>query len=340
MWDFFIAHSARDTATAEALYGLLASHASVFLDSKCLVPGDDWDLRLRSEQEHSRITVVLVSPSTEVAHYERDEIASAIQLARRDASRHRVVPVLLTDESSPDRQTKLPYGLQAKHAISLAKAGGLSGVRDELLRIKALLPEPEPVVRPKPSRKQSKSRLDRWWLSRSDLRVLLLVSERYKHVVLIWRTALREATGLTSGVDVRAPEEIVTMQDVLDLISSEYACILLPLTLPNYNSLRLAEYAHRMKSGTRIIAVSSTEAPATIFVPLFDGFISTPDFGVESLISTLEAPVKRQIGASQIMASIERILATAHCFIIRGYFHEVDRQPTLRDYEAAALDQR
>ena len=216
MWDFFIAHSGQDTATAEALYGLLASHASVFLDSKCVLPGDDWDLRLRSEQEDSHITVVLVSSSTEVAHYERDEIASAIQFARRDASRHRVVPVLLTDESSPDCQSKLPYGLQLKHAISLAKAGGLSGVCEELLRIKALLPEPAPVVRSNRSPKPSKSRRDRWWLTRPGSRVLLLASDRYKNVVSIWRTALSQATGLRSGVEIRAPEEIDTVQDVLD----------------------------------------------------------------------------------------------------------------------------
>jgi TIR domain len=340
MWDFFIAYARRDAATAEAIYHLLASHATVFLDSKCLVPGDDWDLRLRDEQENARITLVLVSSGTRAAHYERDEIASAVQLARTDASRHRVIPVVLTDGPSAAQQPQLPYGLRTKHAIFLTKEG-LDGAVAELLRIKAGLPELELPARPTPSRRQRKSTQDRWWLNHSDLRVLLLVSERFEHVVPIWRAALSSATNLNSGVHIRRPEEIVTTQHVLEIIAAEYACILLPLTLPHYNSLRLAEYAHRLKSRTRVVTVTTTDASPAIFTPLFDGFIGTSAFGVESLTSTLSAPLRRDIDAAQIVASLERILASARCFTIRApHFHDAVRQPTLRDYEAAASGRR
>ena len=49
-WDFFIAHAGADKASAEALYSLVASNARVFLDSKCLKPGDDWDRELTRAQ--------------------------------------------------------------------------------------------------------------------------------------------------------------------------------------------------------------------------------------------------------------------------------------------------
>lgn len=42
-WDFFIAHAGRDTEIAEALDERLTRRAAVFLDSRCLSPGDPWN---------------------------------------------------------------------------------------------------------------------------------------------------------------------------------------------------------------------------------------------------------------------------------------------------------
>jgi hypothetical protein len=45
-WDVFLAHAGADRDVAEQLFALLDPPARVFLDSKRLVPGDDWDLIL------------------------------------------------------------------------------------------------------------------------------------------------------------------------------------------------------------------------------------------------------------------------------------------------------
>jgi hypothetical protein len=110
-YDFFIAHAGGDSALAEHLFDLLNDPARVFLDSRCMKHGDPWDLVLPEAQRRSRVTVVIVSPRTESAFYQREEIAAAIDLARR--ARHRVVPVFVGGPPSED--SAVPYGLRRLH---------------------------------------------------------------------------------------------------------------------------------------------------------------------------------------------------------------------------------
>jgi len=131
-WDFFIAHSGGDKQSAEELHQLITPRRRVFLDSKCLLPGDDWDLVLPKAQSESRITVALLSEHADQTHYLREEIATALALARNNANLHRVVPVFLTG-TVPDPDD-LPYGLRTKHAIALG-TGGLPGVARQLLNL-------------------------------------------------------------------------------------------------------------------------------------------------------------------------------------------------------------
>lgn len=77
-YDFFLAHAGPDAATAERLYDLLARKTRVFLDSKSIDLGEDWDRLLAEAQRRSRATVVLVSAHTDAASYQREEIATAI----------------------------------------------------------------------------------------------------------------------------------------------------------------------------------------------------------------------------------------------------------------------
>jgi len=77
-YDFFLAHAGPDAATAERLYDLLARKTRVFLDSKSIDLGEDWDRVLAEAQRRSRATVVLVSAHTDAASYQREEIATAI----------------------------------------------------------------------------------------------------------------------------------------------------------------------------------------------------------------------------------------------------------------------
>jgi hypothetical protein len=74
-YDFFLAHAGLDAAQAERLYDLLSTETKVFLDTRSLLLGDDWDRMLAEAQRSSRVTVVLVSANTDTAFYQREEIA-------------------------------------------------------------------------------------------------------------------------------------------------------------------------------------------------------------------------------------------------------------------------
>jgi len=132
-WDFFIAHAGPDKARAEALYELLVARSRVFLDTKCLQLGDDWDTRIAEAQRASAITLVMVSEGTDAAYYQRDEIAAAVKLARHNAEAHRVVPIFLSPEES--LRTPIPYGLLLKHGIRISEHVGLGDTARLLLEL-------------------------------------------------------------------------------------------------------------------------------------------------------------------------------------------------------------
>jgi len=134
-WDFFIAHAGPDTEFAEKLFEQLETQARVFLDSKRLLLGDNWDEALQEAQKESLVSVILVSSNTEKAYYQREEIAAAINMARDDQIDHRVVPVYLDAVAA----RSAPYGLRLKHGLMLAGAADLPRAADKLLRLLAQL---------------------------------------------------------------------------------------------------------------------------------------------------------------------------------------------------------
>jgi hypothetical protein len=132
-WDFFIAHASADKASAESLYEFIVPHARVFLDSRCLMLGDDWDRKLAEAQKSALVTVVLISSYTEQAYYQREEIAAAIALARQNEEAHRVVPVYLDDVAASS--DVVPYGLRLKQGLTLSDDIRLDGVAESLLNL-------------------------------------------------------------------------------------------------------------------------------------------------------------------------------------------------------------
>jgi len=130
-WDFFIAHASADTKEAERLYDLLTGSAKVFLDTRSIELGDNWDHVLANAQRQSLITVVLVSSSTDAAYYERVEIASAINLSRDSTGEHRVIPFYLDEASSEESNEQ--YGLNLKHGLFLSKTGSFEDAAYRLL---------------------------------------------------------------------------------------------------------------------------------------------------------------------------------------------------------------
>jgi hypothetical protein len=118
-WDFFIAYAAPDIAAAEQIYDSLTKRdARVFFDKKSIRLGASWDENLCEAQVRSRVTVVLISRHTSKAYYEREEIAAAIALARRDDTKHQVVPLFVGEEGDSS-EISVPYGLRLKHSADL-----------------------------------------------------------------------------------------------------------------------------------------------------------------------------------------------------------------------------
>ncbi|MCP4968134.1 MAG: TIR domain-containing protein [bacterium] len=130
-WDVFLAHAGPDVVAAEELFDYLDGSCRIFLASKSIRLGDDWDTKLAEAQRSSRYSVILVSSTTERAYYQREEIAQAVALARKDAEAHRVVPVYL--DGSPDEVSDVPYGLRLKHGIALGGDVTLQTVADRLV---------------------------------------------------------------------------------------------------------------------------------------------------------------------------------------------------------------
>ena len=96
---------------------LRAAGHTVFLDSEVLVPGDEWTYKICDAQRQSLLTVILISPRSEAAYFQREEILQAISLARRQKE-HRIIPIYLGNRSFPE---DMPYGLKQLHGLALTK---------------------------------------------------------------------------------------------------------------------------------------------------------------------------------------------------------------------------
>jgi len=158
-WDFFIAHAGRDKKAAETLYDLLSKDSRVFLDSRSLLLGDNWDLKLPEAQRNSLVTVVLISSHTEKGYYQREEIAAAIDLART-TDEHRVVPVYLSGQAAA--ANSVPYGLRLKHGITLSDEFVIDDLAEALVKLREQVHKPNgrKSLNRKPSR--SGSTKPRW----------------------------------------------------------------------------------------------------------------------------------------------------------------------------------
>jgi hypothetical protein len=126
-WDFFLAHAGADAQAAEDLYQHLVRHARVVLDSHSLLSGDDWSRELPRAQRGSLISVVLISRVAEHAYSEKEEIATAIQVARQDPQRHRVVPAFLARPTASRDEIPAACACGTAFLTTLWESGALLG---------------------------------------------------------------------------------------------------------------------------------------------------------------------------------------------------------------------
>jgi hypothetical protein len=130
-WDFFLAHAGADLEAARKLKRQLEPPAEVFLDDEDISLGENWDRVLSEALRSSLIHIIMVSPNTEDAYYQCEEIAVAIQMAREDPHTRRVVPLYLNSRGVPK---SVPYGLKTKHGLSVADENDLATAKERLLR--------------------------------------------------------------------------------------------------------------------------------------------------------------------------------------------------------------
>ena len=130
-WDFFLAHAGADLEAARKLKRELEPPAEVFLDADDISLGQNWDRVLAEALRSSLIHIIIVSPNTEEAYYQCEEIAVAIQMAREDPHTRRVVPLDLSSQGVPK---SVPYGLKTRHGLTVADEKDLASAKERLLQ--------------------------------------------------------------------------------------------------------------------------------------------------------------------------------------------------------------
>lgn len=130
-WDFFLAHAAPDLEVARTLKRQLEPPAKAFLDDECIPLGESWDRKLAEALRSSLIHVILVSPHSDEAYYQCEEIAVAIQLTREDPHTRRVIPIYLNSKGVPNT---VPYGLKTRHGLTLPDSKDLTAAKQRLLQ--------------------------------------------------------------------------------------------------------------------------------------------------------------------------------------------------------------
>lgn len=139
-YHIFIAYASPDRPYAKSLYEILREDYEVFFDEESLLPGDPWDITLPRSQANSLITIILISENVDDAYYQKEEIASAIALARDPQTLHRVIPIYLDDSATKE---SVPYGLRRLHSIYLGDNFTIADAANAVGRVLKEMPHAE-----------------------------------------------------------------------------------------------------------------------------------------------------------------------------------------------------
>ncbi|WP_316831852.1 toll/interleukin-1 receptor domain-containing protein [Pedobacter aquatilis] len=134
-------------------------------------------------------------------------------------------------------------------------------------------------------------------------------------------------------------QAVPAIEDFIELIIKEqYQIIILPLTLRDYGSLKIAEFIHLMDLDIKLILISQTDAPQQVLSKLFDVVDETlPRW--EVLLGYLTAPnIKRRKDKNAIEELIAAILSLASCVQIGAIGIHKGRPSRLEEYRSGKLE--
>ena len=151
----------------------------------------------------------------------------------------------------------------------------------------------------------------------------------------VWSTVVNECVADPVSVVWSHPHQFYLPSSVLPLFDSPLQFVILPLTLPRFNSIRIAEHAHRTQAETNIVLISDTNCPRRTLRRLFDSHLVNSELTQPLLQQALRRKTTRKRDGVQIRAAIDAILSDASCFRVQPYGvrHPAPRQATVRDYD-------
>lgn len=150
-----------------------------------------------------------------------------------------------------------------------------------------------------------------------------------------WRSIISACKGLPKKVIWRDITEFSDLDSVPQLFDQSPIFIVIPLSLPKFNSVRIAEYAHRLKSRTKVILISGTNCPSYTILRLFDDHIFTPELTTARFEKAIKTKPARELTGKQIRSVIQQILSESSCFRVyqAGTRHEMVLQASLDHYD-------
>jgi hypothetical protein len=146
-----------------------------------------------------------------------------------------------------------------------------------------------------------------------------------------WTAIVRDVVGPDS-FSSELPQHFDSEKAAIALLDRTPSFVLLPLTLPRFGSLRIAEWAHRRGSDTRLILVSGTDCETKTLRRLYDTVIRPGEFTVGQLQTAIGHPIHRLKDETKIDAAITAILEAASCFLVYARTHIFPHHPSIHDY--------
>ena len=121
-------------------------------------------------------------------------------------------------------------------------------------------------------------------------------------------------------------------RDILALLAERPFAIVLPLSLPRYASLRIAELIALRRLHIRLILVSGTDAPDKVLGEMFDCHLPQCGDGLIEMLQRCDWTHAFERRSVTIDTAIQCILRTASCFWLNGGSH-LEFFATLVDYQ-------